>query len=319
MFTVSTIDSLGMMIIRLKDMNTGTVAAILPGCGGILHEFIVIHEGEELDLIDGYLDEADFKKNVATGGFKGCKLSPFACRINNARFSFGEQDYTPEKFLLNGNALHGLLYDCAFEVVESFSDEEKATVLLQYSYRGTEKGYPFHYDCEVCYTLREKNSLTVATIIINRDKGLIPMQDGWHPYFSFGQQIDDLELEFQSDKLVELDAGLIPTGKLIPYREFNSIKRIGDTFFDHCFTLNFDTCQPLCVLRDRAIGLQLEISPDKTYPYLQIYTPTHRKSIAIENLSAAPDTFNNGMGLITLSAGERKTFVTNFKISPIRK
>jgi aldose 1-epimerase len=58
----------------------------------------------------------------------------------------------------------------------------------------------------------------------------------------------------------------------------------------------------------------LEISPEGSYPFLQIYTPPHRQSIAIENLSAAPDAFNNKMGLIVLTAGEEKTFRTLYAI-----
>jgi aldose 1-epimerase len=71
----------------------------------------------------------------------------------------------------------------------------------------------------------------------------------------------------------------------------------------------------MLVLRDTQKKMQLEIYPDKSYPYLQIYTPPHRQSIAIENLSAAPDAFNNGMNLQILAAGEQAKFYTTYKIS----
>ena len=67
-------------------------------------------------------------------------------------------------------------------------------------------------------------------------------------------------------------------------------------------------------LRDPATGWQLEIQPDASYPYLQIYIPPHRQSIAIENLSAPPDSFNNGIGLITLAAGESTVFSTQYVV-----
>jgi aldose 1-epimerase len=50
---------------------------------------------------------------------------------------------------------------------------------------------------------------------------------------------------------------------------------------------------------------------------LQIYTPEDRKSIAIENLSSAPDAFNNGMGLLVLEPGETKMFTTTYQIVPL--
>jgi Galactose mutarotase and related enzymes len=53
--------------------------------------------------------------------------------------------------------------------------------------------------------------------------------------------------------------------------------------------------------------------PNENYPYLQVYTPPHRQSIAIENLSAAPDVFNNRMGLIELEPGERIGFSCSYE------
>jgi aldose 1-epimerase len=134
------------------------------------------------------------------------------------------------------------------------------------------------------------------------------------PLFYFRDSIDDYQLEFQSKEILEFDEDLIPTGKLIPYQEFGSLKNFGPTLLDNCFTLNFAECQPMCVVRNPIRRVQLEIHPDRSYPYLQIYTPDHRKSMAIENLSGAPDSLNNGMGLKVLSPGEATTFTTKFII-----
>jgi len=136
--------------------------------------------------------------------------------------------------------------------------------------------------------------------------------DGWHPYFTLGDKIDNYQLEFQCNEMLEFDADLIPTGKMIRYQEFDSIKPFGTTELDNCFTLNFAECQPMCVIRHPGKKVQIEFHPDDTYPYLQIYTPEHRKSIAIENLSGAPDAFNNGIGLKVLQPGESATFTTKY-------
>jgi aldose 1-epimerase len=124
-------------------------------------------------------------------------------------------------------------------------------------------------------------------------------------------------VEFQSKEMLEFDKDLIPTGKLIPYQEFGSLKDFGPTLFDNCFTVNFAECQPMCVIRHPQKKVQIEFHPERSYPYLQIYTPDHRKSIAIENLSAAPDAFNNGMGLKVLSPNEAVTFTTKFVIKSL--
>jgi aldose 1-epimerase len=317
MFIIENKNENGFAKIILRDNKSGTSAEIIPSCGAVLHAFTVTHNNELLNVIDNYNDAADFAENVATKGFKSCKLSPFVCRIKNATYKFGETNYKIEKYLLNGNALHGLLYDAPFEIITQHADEEKASIILKYKYRGNEKGYPFHYDCLIKYQLRKENELHIITEIVNKSDGLIPIQDGWHPYFKFGGKINDLQLEFQAKEKVEMDGEIIPTGKLLPYNNFNALKKIGETSFDDCFLLNFAECQPLCVLRDTNKKIQLEIRPIKSYPYLQIYIPPDRNSIAIENLSAAPDAFNNTIGLTILAAKEVIQFETTYKITSL--
>jgi aldose 1-epimerase len=104
---------------------------------------------------------------------------------------------------------------------------------------------------------------------------------------------------------------LLPTGNIVPYMKFQELEILGDTFLDNCFLLKNNN-KPACVLRNERLGIEFLITPDPSYPYLQVYTPEHRKSIAIENLSAAPDSFNNKMGLITLNSMESVSFATTF-------
>ena len=315
MFSIKEKTEKGFDKIVLIDNKSGTTVEIIPACGAILHSFAVLHNNALLNIIDNYADKNEFEKQVEDKGFKGCKLSPFVCRVENGRYHFGGENYKIEKFYLGKNSIHGLLYNAVFEITEKNAGEKNAFVEMKYSYRANDKGYPFYYDCIVRYELQNENKLIVSTTIINKDKGYIPVSDGWHPYFGFGGSINDLQLEFQSREILEFDAELIPTHKLIPYHQFGSLKKIGDIFFDNCFSLNFAECQPMLVLRDAAKGMQLEIYPEKSYPFLQIYTPPHRQSIAIENLSSAPDAFNNAIGLITLAPGDKTVFSTTYKIS----
>jgi aldose 1-epimerase len=303
--------------IVLTDEKSGTVAEIIPACGAILNCFAIRQPAGMLNIIDSYQSAKEFNRNVVTERFKGCKLSPYACRINNARYNFAGKEYHIDGYSEKGHALHGLLFDAIFKVIEIFADQEKALVSMLHQYKGTDKGYPFYYDCLITYSLHHKNSINITTEIINKDKGLIPLQDGWHPYFTFGNRIDELQIEFQSKEVLELNDSLIPTGGLKQFEAFGSLRKINDRAFDNCFTLNFHECQPLCVLRDTERKLQVEIYPDTSYPYLNIYTPPDRKSIAIENLSAAPDAFNNRMGLITLQPGLSAVFNTKYKINTL--
>jgi len=213
--------------------------------------------------------------------------------------------------------LHGLLYNAAFTIKNTWANDTGAGVILQFKYEGTDKGYPFLYDCEIQYELKKDNELTLTTTIYNKDKKAIPMQDGWHPYFTFGGSINNLQLFFNSKEMVEFDDALIPTGALTVYNEFATLKPIGDTSFDNCFTLQSEVSVPACILKDAAQQIQLEIHPDISYPYLQLYTPPHRNSIAIENLSAIPDAFNNHTGLLIIAPDGAAHFTTTYKITSL--
>jgi aldose 1-epimerase len=318
MFSIYKKEEHGFEKVILKDNAANTYAVILPACGAILHAFVTDNKGGSINVIESYESANDFKEHVETKGFLGCKLSPFVCRMKHGAYHFGEKKYTIEKFYLDKNALHGILYGKSFIIMDETANELHASITMKYEYRAEDPGYPFNYDCIVTWQLENNNKLSVTTECINKDEGLIPMQDGWHPYFTLNDSIDELQLEFQSKEMVEFNNELIPTQNLIPYTEFNSLKKIDNTFLDNCFTLNIDACQPMCVLRNHAKKIEIEIHPEKSYPYLQIYIPPHRKSIAIENISGAPDAFNNGMGYITLEPGESALFKTTYKITLLK-
>lgn len=318
MFSVNQTNQKDYDAVILRNVSTGNYAVIIPQWAGTLQKFVVETEQGAVNVIDSYPENADFENNKNSKDFKGSKLSPFVCRIENGTYHFAEQEYRLEKSMPAKHALHGLIYDKAFAVVSQAANDENATVTLSYEYKAEDKGYPFYYDCLITWTLAAENKLTVTTEIINKDQGLIPVQDGWHPYFRLNQAIDALELEFQAKEMVEFNDQLVPTGTLTEYTRFSSLEKIGDTFFDNCFTLNLDTCQPMCVLRDPENKIQVEFHPSTAYPYLQIYTPDHRESIAIENISGAPNAFNNGLGFTTLEAGQSALFSTSYKITLLK-
>jgi|SRR5690242_15955754 len=313
MFSIQKKKEAGFEKVILKNDVTNNYAAVIPACGAILQEFVVERDKQKTNVIDSYHSLEEFKNEV-TKGFKGCKLSPFVCRLTHGKYIFGEKQYQVQKHYMGQHAIHGLLYDRNFSVISETANAAEASVTMKYEYRADDPGYPFQYDCIVTWKLEPENKLTVITECVNQDEGLIPMQDGWHPYFTLGDTINDLDLEFQGKQMVEFDTELLPTGNLVDYTRFSGIEKLGDRFLDNCFTLDTQECQPLCVLRNKEKKIEIQLFPDESYPYLQIYTPPHRKSIAIENLSGAPDGFNNEMGVITLESGQSALFSTTYKI-----
>ena len=302
--------------IVLRDEATGCKATIIPAAGAILNKLEVVHNGEVLNIIDGFKDADDWKTNV-TNGFKGSKLSPYVCRLNNSTYNWDGQHYKSDKFILNGHAIHGLLYDVPHEVQIAEASAFMCECKLLYRYKGDHPGYPFAFDMNGRYRLEEANRLTIITTVHNRSGKTIPMSDGWHPYFQLGETIDTATLQFNSKTQLEFDDNLVPTGKQIRNSKWFKGNSLANVFLDNAFLLKMDEPMPHCTLKDDQLGLALHIYPERSYPYLQIYTPPHRKSIAIENLSSAPDAFNNKMGLIELGPEDSQAFQTRYRIESL--
>jgi aldose 1-epimerase len=313
-FTITektTADGCKQVILTAPD--TGAAVIILPDYGAMLHAFTVQTKNGPHNIIDNYSGAAEIKEELGKS-YKSSKLSPFACRIAGGKYIYDGEEFEFEHKFMDGSAIHGLLYNKAFKKTNTFCDEQKAGVDFWYHYKEEDNGFPFDYTCGIRYTLLPQNTLELQTTIINLDDLPIPMTDGWHPYFTLGGKVDEWQLYFGSDTMLEFDEKLVPTGKLLPYQSFLAPGAIGNTQLDNCFLLNGRQGYPACTLRNNATGLQLNLFPDHTYPYLQIYTPPHRKSIAIENLSAAPDAFNNNMGLLMLEPRHTHTFTVYYQV-----
>lgn len=78
---------------------------------------------------------------------------------------------------------------------------------------------------------------------------------------------------------------------------------------DNCYLI--DTTPSTCILENE--HHQLIVQSILNYPYLQLYTPADRKSIAIENLSGIPNCFNNKIGLQLMKPQQSLTFKASYQ------
>jgi aldose 1-epimerase len=297
----------GFELVRLVEISTGTYVTLNPGAGALLHEFVIRSGAGEINVIDNYGDETELNTFLSLS-YKGSKLSPFACRIPKGRWNYQDTTFEfPDKFK-DGSAIHGLLFNQSFNIVDEFADDEMAAVTLRYHYKATNPGYPFEYVCEIRYILQPGNVLQLETTITNLDDEEIPLVDGWHPYFNLGSPVDDYVLQFGSAAMLEFSEELIPTGNILEEPSFQVPHRLGDREIDNCYVLNEVKGQPSCIVYNPLTKISLTIFASELYRYLQVFTPKHRQSIALENLSGAPDSFNNGIGLIYLQPRRSATF-----------
>lgn len=311
-FSIQRIKEEGLSLIRLHDARSNTSVDILPEQGALLHGFYISTPEGPINIIDHYTSQDDIKANLHRS-YKSSKLSPFVCRIPDGRYEWDGKKYEFATKFMDGSAIHGLLYNKGFRISDQFTDDHKASLRLKYHYKKEDPGYPFEYTCEVMYVLHPDQVLQVETTVLNLGDEAIPVADGWHPYFTLGGKINDYELQMASDAMLEFDDKLIPTGKHIFEPSFTTAHLLGDRFLDNCFLLHVTPEEPVCTIRNPANGLSLSFFTNANYPYLQLYTPDHRNSIAIENLSGAPDCFNNGMGLKVLEPRHSETFNVWYK------
>jgi aldose 1-epimerase len=299
--------------LQITDLTTGIQVRVLPEAGAILHEFSIPLGNRRIQAINSYDNQADLKKNQLLS-YKSAKLSPFVCRIAEGKYKFDETTYEFYNKFSDGNAIHGIISDRPFHVLEKKVEADQAWILLGYQYNKEDPAFPFSYEIQVKYTLKKEGKLYLSTTVKNLSPVRIPMADGWHPYFSLEGSVNEWLLSFRSRKNLVFNEKLIPTGQVIETTAFYSARKIGTEFFDHCFLLEPDFEKPAAILKNPENGLRISFYPDNSYPYLQIYTPDDRKSIAIENLSAAPDSYNNGLGLIRLEPGQSQSFSVLYQL-----
>ena len=162
------------------------------------------------------------------------------------------------------------------------------------------------------YTL-SSDGLTVSTTAENTGTAPMPLADGWHPYFTLGGTADDWTLQIDGGTQLEFDADLLPTGARLSDNRFTEAASLRGIELDNSFELNGNGgTRPACTLRHGAC--RLDIFAEENYPLLQIYIPPERTSIALENLSGAPDCFNNGIGLTILPPGGEKRFTARYRL-----
>lgn len=273
---------------------------ILANYGAALNSY----QFREKEFIDGYLNPQE----TIAQKYKGVILAPFPNRVAKAKYSFQKKAYTlainREK---EGLALHGLLYDKPFEVIQGSQHKVK----LSYNYKGTEAGFPFCFTLNVSYTLNNDGSLLVKSEVENKGEQM-PFGLGWHPYFTMSQSIDECVLQMPAAKKLRLDKALIPTGELLPFTSERESLMLVEHHFDDCFELS-QNGDGIIRLIDAKFSLEIKGVNLNEFPYFQIYTPKNRSSIALEPMTCAPNAFNNQMGLIILEPNEKRSYAYQLK------
>lgn len=288
--------------------QSGSGFSVIPGYGAVLNRLVLVKDQTACSVIDGHATDAMLLENQ---WFRSAKLTPFPNRVNNGRYTFmGKHYQLPINFAAQQHAIHGLVYNLPFTHTGSNLSANSASVILQLHYNGSLSGYPFPFLLQLQYLLQEHNQFTCTTTFTNTGTQPLPFADGWHPYFTLGNQpVNRLLLRLPACLELQTNQLQIPTGQLLPNNMFEQLTPIGNTQLDTGFTIlplpENETTATITLFNEQinfTLNVWQQVKPNG-YAYLQIFTPPHRQSIAIEPMTAAPNCFNNGMGLQILQPG----------------
>lgn len=302
---------LGTIQCYVLQRNDGAEFEILSGYGAGLNAWRIPCGNSLSDLLFGYRQGDDIFK-IGPDTNAGCRLAPFPGRVAYAKFNWNGNDYQ----LVNNvswapHALHGFLQNKEWTFESFESDESKCTATFSCDWPGAFAGFPFPFHATNRITF-DGESFSVESSVKNIGSKELPYSEGWHPYFTLGEKIDELTMTLPETDFAELDKADIPTGKFHSDMRFVGGRKIGDEFINDCFCLKKIPSKPEAAhifLESSTKSLDIwQISGDKQYNAIQIYTPPTRESIAIEPMTAEPDALNHHRGLIIIKPGETYTF-----------
>lgn len=249
------------------------------------------------------LSPLDYKTTYASS-----ILFPFANRIKDGKYNFDGNDYQfPINVNEENNALHGLVFDKTFKLIDSDLNEKNATIILEYDKKTASIGFPYSFSIQLIYHFTEDN-MELEINIKNTDNKPFPFTLGWHPYF-LSSNLSESNVQFDAAERMVLDKRNIT----INSEKVDTSKGIAiqNNQFDDCWSLNTDEV----VFNTPKYRLKFNATGNNNF--LQVYTPPKENTIAIEQTTGVSDSFNNKIGLSTLNANDSYTIQWSLNVENI--
>ena len=219
-------------------------------------------------------------------------LFPFANRIKDGTYTYNNETYKfPVNEVPNNNALHGLVFDKTFDVIDETTTENSASVKLLYKEDKKSEGFPFTYSIQLEYRITE-TTLDLNVEVKNTDSETFPFTLGWHPYF-LSSNLSESLLSFESTKKMVFSERMITTETT--NNPDPSEMLLKDKQLDDCWELDKTEVE------FATPNYNLSINSSEENCFLQAYTPPLVNVIAIEPTTGVSDSFNNKIGLKTLA------------------
>lgn len=235
-------------------------------------------------------------------------LFPFPNRFAAGRFTFRGKTYQlPLNESSGKHAIHGFTPRNPWQVAAVESSEGEARITGKFrlpdDHPPAAGQWPGPLTLTLSYVLTP-NVLRVEAEVRNPGATPVPCGLGYHPYFRVptapGAAADDLILTSSAATAWPADEG-IPTGERVPVPaefDYRSPRPVGDQILDRLFTdLGFDRAKAgelveVARLGHRSAPGRVTVSVSPAFRELLLFTPPHRKAVAIEPYTCASDAAN---------------------------
>jgi aldose 1-epimerase len=268
----------------------GLVAKIIT-LGGIINELHVPDRAGKLgDIALGFDTVAEYEEHNG-GVYFGCITGRVANRIAGGKFDLEGKSYTLDLHPKANFHLHGGLkgFSKVIWKAEVVTDPRGPALRLTYLSKDGDQGFPGNLNTHVIYVLTEEDALVIE-YEATTDKAT-PINLTNHTYFNLAGSgsgtVLDHRLTLQSQRYLETDADLLPTGKLLPVAgtalDFTKSEVIGSRFdkiaiggYDHAFVLaDKPQTKPSLAAEvyEPKSGRVMRVLTDQ--PGIQLYTATY--------------------------------------------
>ena len=251
-------------------------------------------------------------------------LFPFPNRVSQGRYSFEGETHQLDINWRDGNAIHGLIYNRPWNVIETGANDEKgAWVTASFDTRDfpdVMRQYPFECVVTATYALR-RGELALTFEAQNVGNRNLPMGFGIHPWFSFpftpkGERAQ-CRLHLPANAIWELESStqLLPTKQILPVEntplDFLQSRALSETFLDVVYTqLEFDGAWHHSQIEDPISRVVLDMKSSSAFREFVIYAPLDRDVICLEPYSGTTNAINLhrenvDTGLVILAPDQR--------------
>ncbi len=303
---------------RLTEPHTGSTAEVAVHRGFNCFKFVAIVNGTPGEVLWA---QDDF---VAGGGRAAASgvpiLFPFASRIRSGRFSWQGRTYQLEPNDGLGNAIHGLVLDRPWRLVDRAADSVVGQFQLTREAPDLAPLWPTDFLLQVEWRLAATPSggasLSCKLRVENPSDIPLPYSLGLHPWFRLPlgavPGADSCRIYVPASETWELE-NLLPTGKKQPVsarRDLRGGQPFAGLVLDDVFTgLAVRGDRWGASIADPANHRRLALTASALARACVVYTPPHRQAICIEPYTSLPDPFEAYAhdwqpGLLVLAPGD---------------